>query len=154
MGSKTRAPIRHARGWTAEERSALMTLLEKRAERARKRRARDSEKPNMKALGIKEVAPVKRAARLERVRRAIHGMKVARERAVHLLGVKRGSPLNRRETSRSERREGMVKVERAKRMLSGRTIVSLDRRKRRVPPARVTTTCSSIRTQWEGKPKR
>ena len=154
MGSRTRAPIRHARGWIAEERSALMTLLEERAERTRKRRVRDIEKPNMKALGVKVVFPVKRAARLKRERRENHGIKVARERAVHLLGVKRGSPLNRRETSRSERREGRVKVERAKRMPSGREIVPLDRRKRRGPPARVTATCSSRRTRWEGKSKR
>jgi len=79
----------------------------------------------MKALGMRAWLPVRRAANPRRVRIETQGREATRERAVHLLGVKRGSPLRRREVSRSERREGRVKVERAKRRLGRRELTPL-----------------------------
>ena len=112
MGRRTTAGIRHARGWTTEDRRPLRTPLEVKAERARKRRAIDVENPIMKALGIKESPPVRRAAKHSRVVRETQGINVMRERAVHLLVVKRVSPFKSMETTRSEMREGRVKENR------------------------------------------
>jgi hypothetical protein len=77
---------------------------------------------------------------LNKMKSRIQRRQTERLSAVHLLGVKSPFPLERRETSRSEKRDGSVNVKRAKER--ARRLKPLDRQKERLPPISVTKTCS------------
>lgn len=139
MGRKIMAPPRQERGWTAAKRRARRPPGV-RAEMTKNRRVEERAKPIMKALGIKLLAPINRVTMLNKMKNKIQRLQAERLSAAHLLGVKSPFSLKRWETSRSEKRDGRVKAERAKRR--ARRLKPLDREKERPPPTSVTETCS------------
>jgi len=139
MGRKIMAPTKQKRGWTAEERRARRPPGVK-AKKTKNRRVRERTKPIMKALGIKGLAPISQAITLNKMKSKIQRLQTERLSAVHLLGVKSPSPPKSRETSRSEKSDGRVNAERAKKR--ARRLKPLDREKERLPPISVTKTCS------------
>lgn len=133
------APTKQKRGWTADERRARRPPGVK-AKKTKNRRVRERTKPSMKTLGIKELAPISQAITLNKMKSEIQRLQTERLSAVHLLGVNSPFLLKSRETSRSEKSDGRVNAERAKKR--ARKLKPLDKTKERLPPPSVTKTCS------------